>query len=332
MFAAAKIPKCFFCVQASSSVPNLIFDIKRRSVMRLLLLLFALAFTFSTLSAQTRQEAIDKLTALKLQTRAAEEIVLSPESADRLAAAKENVNVFRLMPMSLYPSEEFSFVKGGGSVFSFYFGISDQYNSHGGDMRLQRDVIERGLAVGENNYSLMTDIGEVGLQQINPSTPGFNTLANLQNVIDHRTLNAKFPDGRGKNIEVEGVSFNLGLPAIVGHTYLIRSLNRDCYDILAAFQVRRKDADGSVIIFWKMLDQYPTPVSPQFQKGVRSDEQILDQLKSFNRSDMCPDLKISVSDGIVTLSGPVPGRYLSYMVMMATMAGATKVINLMSVK
>ena len=53
------------------------------------------------------------------------------------------------------------------------------------------------------------------------------------------------------------------LPAIVGHTYLLRAVSFKEADVLVAFKVHRRDADGSLIIFWKLLERFVTPVLNQ---------------------------------------------------------------------
>jgi hypothetical protein len=39
----------------------------------------------------------------------------------------------------------------------------------------------------------------------------------------------------------------------------LRSINYSDSDVLVAFRVLRKDTDGSLIIAWKMLKEYPVP-------------------------------------------------------------------------
>jgi hypothetical protein len=48
-------------------------------------------------------------------------------------------------------------------------------------------------------------------------------------------------------------------PVEVNATYLLRSINYDSSDVLVAFRVVRQDFDGSVIIAWKLLKNYPKP-------------------------------------------------------------------------
>jgi hypothetical protein len=58
---------------------------------------------------------------------------------------------------------------------------------------------------------------------------------------------------------VDEVTYKSRLPVEVNTTFLLRSINYDRTDILVAFRVVRKDADGSVILAWKLLKKYAIP-------------------------------------------------------------------------
>lgn len=47
---------------------------------------------------------------------------------------------------------------------------------------------------------------------------------------------------------------------MLGNTYLLRSVNYDRSDVLISFRVVRRDSDGSLILLWKMLRQFPGPI------------------------------------------------------------------------
>jgi hypothetical protein len=63
--------------------------------------------------------------------------------------------------------------------------------------------------------------------------------------------------GGGTNID--GVMYSQRVRAQVKATYIVRSINYSSSDVLVAFRVLRKDTDGSLIIAWKMLREYPIP-------------------------------------------------------------------------
>jgi hypothetical protein len=49
------------------------------------------------------------------------------------------------------------------------------------------------------------------------------------------------------------------LPAAAGRTYALRSIVYEESDVLVAFRLLRQDADGSVVLLWKILKKYPKP-------------------------------------------------------------------------
>lgn len=58
---------------------------------------------------------------------------------------------------------------------------------------------------------------------------------------------------------VGSLQFSNVIPIQEGYTYLLRSIGYEHSDVLVAFKVLRKDFDGSVVLQWKMLKQYPIP-------------------------------------------------------------------------
>ena len=50
------------------------------------------------------------------------------------------------------------------------------------------------------------------------------------------------------------------MPAVAGHTYLLRSVDYRMSDVLVAFRVVRKDEErGDVVLLWKILKRFHTP-------------------------------------------------------------------------
>lgn len=55
------------------------------------------------------------------------------------------------------------------------------------------------------------------------------------------------------------MNYKRSLAVEVGASYLLRSINYRVSDVLVAFKVVRKDADGSIIVAWKLFQKYPVP-------------------------------------------------------------------------
>jgi len=310
----------------AADLANQIILFWRIRFMRIVLLAFLIAVLSSPIAAQNRQEAVEKFNDLKKQVESLEKTILSPDKKDVENALRENVGVFRLLPREIYDKGFFN-VLGGGSYYSFYFRIPDW--GYGTDIGFSRNYL---LETGFSRCGLISDLGEIPLAGITKEIPSAVSLANYQNAKDlslcARDYNLAYREG----LKLDETTFKIQLPAIVGHTYLVRSVSYDYYDILAAFQVHRKDTDGSLIIFWKQLEQFETPQRNNFQKTQVSDEKILLETKGWSRSDIFPNVKAEVSDGVMTLRGRISKGKLAYAVQLANSAGARKVINLLTVE
>jgi hypothetical protein len=299
--------------------------ILEESFMRIVSLSFLIAVLFSAVVAQTREDALEKFKDLKSQTEVLEKTILSPDKKDLEAAARENVGVFRLLPREVYDKGFFK-VRGGGAYYSFYYRIPDW--GYGSDLGFEGGYLQTGF----QGCGLMTDLGKIALNEITKQTSGAATLVNYQNTKDS---NLCLTDNRlagSEGLKLDETVFKTRLPAIAGNTYLVRSVSYDYYDILTAFQVRRKDADGSLIVFWKQLEQFDTPHRIASQKTSLSDSEILVKTRSWARPGLFPNLQADVNDSVITLRGTIPRDRLAYAVQLANSAGAVKVINLLTIE
>lgn len=285
-----------------------------------LLLLFVLS---TCITAQSRQQAIEKFNDLKNQAEIQEKRILSPDKEDFENAKQENVGVFRILPREVYDKGLFT-TRGGGAYYSFYYKIPDY--GYGSDVELSQDY----LSVG--NYGLMADLNEVALGEITAETPSVNNFINYQNAKGANITAKDLELLRGEELKINKTIFRSRLPAIVGHTYIIRAVNYNYYDIAVAFNVRRKDADGSLIIFWKQIQQFETPNRDGSQKPQLTDAEILKNTQGWLRSDYFSGVQVEVNNGVISLRGAIAKDKLAYAVQLANSSGATKVINFLTVK
>jgi hypothetical protein len=56
-----------------------------------------------------------------------------------------------------------------------------------------------------------------------------------------------------------GLNYLRTLHAAPGRTYALRSIVYEESDVLVAFRALRKDDDGSFVLLWKILENYPKP-------------------------------------------------------------------------
>jgi hypothetical protein len=293
--------------------------------MRIILLSVFITVFASTIFAQNRQETIEQFNNLKNQAQVLERKILSPDKKDIETAMNKNVGVFRILPRETYDNGLFS-TRGGGAYYSFYFRIPDY--GHGSDLGFEQNYLQTGF----NGCGLMTDFGEVPLGEIKRENVAANSLANYQNAKNSDSCRSDYYLASADGLKLDQTVFRSRLPAVVGHTYLVRSTVFDYYDVLVAFRIERKDADGSLVIFWKQLEQFETKQRTDEQKTQASDDEILLKTKSFGLYKSLPNFQTEVTNGVITLRGKIPRDKLAYAVQLANSTGAIKVINLLEVE
>jgi hypothetical protein len=173
--------------------------------------------------------------------------------------SQTDTGLIRLFPRESYDWEMYKVEKklemrGGGSFFSFHF-RSHPYG-YGSDISLERGQIFVGFA--GTDYGVITDLGVAPLEQIALDDPKAGFMLNYQPPVRFAEASAEAMKFH-RPFEVGGLNYQRRLPAEVNHTYLLRSIVYDRSDVLVALRIARKDDDGSLIIAWKMLKEFPTP-------------------------------------------------------------------------
>jgi hypothetical protein len=204
------------------------------------------------------------------EDRALKKGLLAPSAQDRTDYSNflkgSNTGLIRLLP---YQRANERLIRGGGSYYSFHY-VSHEYG-RGSDIELIRPLIitsgsvprrvlegnHDSLSVGfaGADYGMMTNLGNVPLIEINAKDPRARFLAEYEPPRSDpkaRCERRRFVVGE----TIDGLVYKNKLPVQVGATYLLRSINYDESDVLVAFQVARRDDDGSVIIAWKLLKEF----------------------------------------------------------------------------
>lgn len=295
--------------------------------MRFLIFLIFFGGLVSITPAQNRQENIEKFNDLKNQAKVLEKKILSPDEKDVETALRENVGVFRILPRETYDTGLFA-TRGGGAYYSFYSRIPDY--GYGSDVELSQNNFSVGFAGA--NFGFIADLGDVSLSNSDELRKSVSYLTAYKAPTEQAKAREEYQKGWHNGFEIDGVNYRNRIPAVVGHTYAVRSINYEYSDVLAAFNVYRKDADGSLIIFWKLIEQFETPTLNGPRKTQPSDEKILSQIKSWTRPDMFPNIQGEVNNGVVTLRGKIAKDKLAYAVQLANGTSAVKVINLLTVE
>jgi hypothetical protein len=112
---------------------------------------------------------------------------------------------------------------------------------------------------GGVDFGLMANIGDVPLELLSADAEAVRFAASFKPPTleaDARAAHRSFWEpGRREGEFV----YKTRLPVAVGSTYVARCVDYGNSDLLVAFRVLRKDSDGSVVLLWKMLQEFPTP-------------------------------------------------------------------------
>jgi hypothetical protein len=229
----------------------------RRCAFALSLLLLALPLSTDTFAqSNDRARLADEIDSLRAQLKIKERDFLAPAPEDQREFAEflrqPETGLIRLLPREKYQKR--ITIVGGGAYYSFSRRTHNY--GQGSDLSLEQDYFSVGFAGADFGYLLM--LNDVSLEAVIPETEGVQFLAALSSPSvepearqqqHHAHAGVKHGDFTYKN----------RLPVHVGKTYVVRSVSYNDADTLVAFRVVRKDDDGSVILLWKMLKQFPTP-------------------------------------------------------------------------
>ncbi len=180
--------------------------------------------------------------------------MLSPTNRDLAQAQIENVEVFKILPRGIFDSENNNLSLRGGAYYSF------TNKSHSYNEIPQIELQSNNFIVGfyGANYGLMADLGNVPLSSVDENSIEVSQLFDYQAKVIEPEARTEFRFLH-KGLDVGGVTYKKQLPAIPGNTYILRAISFDEADTLVAFNVYRKDEDGSLIIFWKKLKDFEKP-------------------------------------------------------------------------
>jgi len=207
--------------------------------------------------ADARAQAAAEIESLRAQIKAKESALLSPSKEDRRAHAdfllQPGTGLVRLLPREKWDGKLST--RGGGAYYSFTRRTHEY--GHGSDISLEQNALSVGFAGA--NFGFMADIGDVPIELVSGETEGVRYMASFQTPSpepDARKAQRQFGGG---GLQTGQWTYKDRMPVNVGSTYVLRSVNYESSDVLVAFRVVRKDSDGSVVLLWKMLQEFPKP-------------------------------------------------------------------------
>ncbi|MDQ3711842.1 MAG: BON domain-containing protein [Acidobacteriota bacterium] len=236
-------------------------------------------FSASIINAQdlSREQKLQKILDLNNQIRILEKDFLLPDAKDLEKGQKENFNVIRLNPREKYDRK--FLIQGGGSYYSF------TKNSHNYQDIAQIGLEQNNLKVGfaGADYGFIADLGEIPLAEVSKEILEVSFLANYKPPTNEPEV--RLEQRKTHDYNVDGITYKRYLPAVVGHAYILRAISFEDADVLVALRIYRKDTDGSLIIFWKLIENFAIP---RLERNV-----------TITSSRQNSEAEISVSDTII---------------------------------
>jgi hypothetical protein len=203
--------------------------------------------------------------------------ILAPHATDvaqyEFLLSQKKTGIMRLLPRERFDWEVYKAPKelsmrGGGTYFSFHY-RSHEYG-YGSDISYDKGNLKVGFTGGD--YGMLLDIGVTPLEPIDASDPRAAFLLKYKPPKKKKDLKAEKEkirpvhrfDGRTGIVEVmglnvDGVVYRQLVPALVGHTYLLRSIVYNRSDVVVAFRIVSRNDDGGLTIAWKILKEFRPP-------------------------------------------------------------------------
>ncbi len=304
--------------------------------------LFVFFVSAATAQNLTREQKIQELQTLgskvesmrsrleKMETRQEEleEEILAASDSDLAEAGKENASAFRIFPRGLL-DDKIS-IRGGAAYYSFTSKTHD-YNETP-QIELQNGDFSVGFYGA--NFGFISDAGEITLSKITEQNKNVNFLINYRPPTSESEARNEYQKA-GKGFDANGANYKKQVSAIVGHTYILRAVSFDEADTLVAFKVYRKDTDGSLIIFWKNIENFETPKLERNKTAANSSETSVETIdhetaaqvqNALNEKGLF-NVSVEATNKVVILRGTVPKGKMADAVMHATETGKRKVRN-----
>ncbi|HVQ38479.1 MAG TPA: hypothetical protein VMS31_13145 [Pyrinomonadaceae bacterium] len=220
----------------------------------------ALSITSPGVFAQSRSHAdlVNEIAKKRTELQKLETSFLAPAEEDGQAYAEflkqPHTGLIRLLPREKYESEAYKknektlAIRGGGAYYSFVR-LTHEFG-YGSDIGLESDYLSMA------DHGMLTKLGDVSLGEITFEQTGARFIATYNPPGEESKARLEYRRfGDGATIDNE--LYQRRVPVEVNQTYLLRSISYDRSDVLVAFRTVRKEADGSLIIAWKLLKSYP---------------------------------------------------------------------------
>ena len=189
--------------------------------------------------------------------------ILKPDAASDSEAQRMGANVFKLVPLGMFKDPSTSATdeanpigfRGGGAFYSFSTG-SHSYNKTP-QIQLYDTSAKFSTGFAGMDYGFFVDLGARDLTAIDLNAVETQYFLTYQSPVLEKDIRTEYHSSHGRHIG--GFRTYQFLPAVAGHTYLLRAFNFPEADTLVALQVLKIDNDGGTTIAWKRLADFPEP-------------------------------------------------------------------------
>jgi len=213
-------------------------------------------------SETDRQAAVNQLVEKRKEMLDLEGKLIAPTKEDLAANADllkdPNAGLARLFPRG---SQQAPLLLNGGGAYYQFKGRTNAYG-RGNDVEYNTTngpTLSVGFAGVD--YGFFAQLGKVDIKQVDEKNP-IVAFAEKQPSMNNQLEPAwRSEQNRWVNgVTNAGITFQDRTPAIVGMSYVVRSIDEGGYDVVAVFQVLRRDTvDDSLIIGWKLLKELDKP-------------------------------------------------------------------------
>ena len=210
-----------------------------------------------------REAALARSAELKKELADVTNKLIAPSSedvaayADFLSAA--NTGLFRLFPRESSTMVS-PYLNGSGAYYQFK-GRTNEYG-YGDDIEYSTNNGPTfSVGFGGVDYGFFAQLGQIDIRTVTTANPavGFalhSESLNNQSETRWRSEQQVWSNGRTAN----GILYKDRMDAVVGMTYVGRSVNESGYDIITVFQVIRRDPmDNSLVLAFKIIGELPVP-------------------------------------------------------------------------
>ncbi|MCK6598408.1 MAG: hypothetical protein L6Q37_08600 [Bdellovibrionaceae bacterium] len=166
--------------------------------------------------------------------------------------SQKDSGVFKILPREKYDDK--MSIRGGGAYYSFKY--QDHQYGYGSNVELSMNQLSSGFAGCDFGY--LVSLGNVELDEINETHPA------LKFLYDFKPADSE-PDIRKqqsrREFEENGFNYSERTKFKIGEVFGLRSVNfGETYgsDLLVVFKIIKQYEDGSLLIVWKKIKEFPS--------------------------------------------------------------------------